>query len=81
MHSPAAATVNYDRQDVVNHLLAAALQARAALQDVLRTAALTPGDQPQAAADLTDAAAALARIHDNLLRAAGPGEDHPNGPA
>ena len=66
-----AATVHDDRQDVVNQLLAAALHARATRASVLRAAALSPADQPQAAADLTDAATALTRIHDALLRAAG----------
>ncbi|GAA4946392.1 hypothetical protein [Actinoplanes utahensis] len=65
---------DYDRQDLVNDLLAATLHARATITTVLHAAAVSRAAQPQAAADLTDAAAFLARIHDNLLRAAGPGE-------
>ena len=71
MHRPSAPTGHVDRQDVVNQLLAATLQTRATIEKVLHAAEVSPADQPQAAADLTDAAAALARVHDTLLRAAG----------
>ena len=70
MSPPPTVTTHHDQQDIVNHLLAAALQARATLQDVLRTAALSPADQPQAAADLMDTATTLTRIYDRLIRAA-----------
>lgn len=70
MHPPLSATTDHDPQDLVNQLLAAVLQTRATLDKVRRAAALSPADQPQAAADLTDAATALTRIHDTLLRAA-----------
>jgi hypothetical protein len=73
MHLPLAATPD-DGQDVVNELLAAALYARATRESVLRAAALSPAGQPQAVADLTDAATVLTRIHDALLHAAGTGE-------
>ncbi|GAA2914602.1 hypothetical protein Acy02nite_17320 [Actinoplanes cyaneus] len=72
MHPPPAATTG-DGQDVVNQLLAAALHARATRESVLRAAALSPADQPQAVADLTDAATVLTRVHDALLHAAGAG--------
>ncbi|GAA4964630.1 hypothetical protein [Actinoplanes utahensis] len=74
MHPPPTATAHHNRQDVVNQLLAAALHARATRQKVLRAAARSPAGQPQAAADLADAATALTRIHDALLRAADTGE-------
>ncbi|MEV4283453.1 hypothetical protein [Actinoplanes xinjiangensis] len=79
MPSTPAPTGHYDRQDLINELLAVTLQTRATIATVLRAAAVSRAAQPQAAADLTDAAAALARTHDNLLRAADPGQVH--GPA
>jgi hypothetical protein len=79
MHQPSAPTGHVDRQDLVNQLLAATVQTRATIEKVLHAAAVSPADQPQAAADLTDAAAALARIHDTLLRAAGPSGDDVSG--
>ena len=66
MHPIPATTAHHDRQDVVNHLLAAALHARATLEQTRRTIDTPPG-LPQAAADLTDAATALAHIEDLLL--------------
>ncbi|WP_433794812.1 hypothetical protein [Actinoplanes sp. CA-252034] len=63
-------TTHHDKQDIVNQLLAAALQTRATLDKVRRAAALNPAIQPQAATDLTDAADTLTRVHDMLLRAA-----------
>lgn len=77
-----SATTHDQHQDVVNLLLAAALQARATLEEVHRALRLVPAGQPQAAADLTDTARALTRVHDILLRTAdlgpageGPGEE------
>lgn len=68
-----------DHQDLVNRLLAAALQTRATIEQVHHTATLTHAEHPQAAADLADAATALDRIYHALLRAAGTGtsEEHP----
>ena len=70
MHPTPVTTAHHDPQDVVNHLLAAALHARATLEQTRRTIALTPPGLPQAAADLTDAATSLAHIEDLLLDAA-----------
>ncbi|PRX18451.1 hypothetical protein [Actinoplanes italicus] len=75
MHRPSAPTSPVDHQDVVIQLLAATLQTRATIENVLHAVAVSPTDQPKAAADLTDAATALARVHDTLLRAAGLGDD------
>ena len=67
MHPIPATTA---QQDLVNQLLAAALHTRATLEQTRRTIASTPPSQPQAAADLTDAAIALTHTLDALLDAA-----------
>jgi hypothetical protein len=74
-HAPLpTVTSHHDHQDVVNRLLAAAIQTRATLDSVLHAAAVSPADQPQAAADLADAATALTRVHDALMHAANSGQ-------
>lgn len=70
MYPPPVAITDPDRQDLVNQLLAAVLQTRATLDNIHRATALSPPDQPQAAADLTDAATSLTHVHDMLLHAA-----------
>ncbi|MFI1995652.1 hypothetical protein [Actinoplanes sp. NPDC020271] len=79
MPSTPAPTGHYDGQDLINELLAAALHTRATIAGVLHATAVSRAVQPQAAAALTDAAAALTHIHDNLIRAAGPGENDRSG--
>ena len=69
MQPTPATTIHHDRQDLVNHMLAAALHARATMEQTRRTAALTAPDYPRAAADLCDATTALARIRDALMHA------------
>ena len=64
------AAVQPDQQDLVNMLLAAAMQATAALSQTRRAARLPAAEQPQIAADLDEAARALVRIRDMMLRAA-----------
>ncbi|MBB4743987.1 thioredoxin-like negative regulator of GroEL [Actinoplanes octamycinicus] len=59
-----------DRQDLINCLLAAALNARATQQQTQHTAALMPPEEHAAAADLAEAVHALGRIRDALLQAA-----------
>lgn len=60
-----------DQQDLVNALLAAALQAVVALSNTSHAAAvLNAAAQPQPAADLTTAAHALTQIRDMLLSTA-----------
>ena len=58
-----------DQQDLVNMLLASAVEAAAALSKAHRAVELT-ADEPQTAADLADTASALTRIRDAMLRAA-----------
>ena len=71
MHTtPPATTAHDDRQDLVNHLLAAALHARATLEQTRRAAELTAPGHPHASADLADTATALGRIRHTLLHAA-----------
>ena len=70
MHpSPPPPAATPDCQDLVNMLLAAAVQADAALTDTHRNLQRAAG-HPQAAADLSDAAAALSQVRDALLHAA-----------
>ena len=64
---PAAQT---DQQDVVNQLLAGAMQATEVLNETRRAAALLAAEQPEAAANLTDAATAWAETREAMLRAA-----------
>ena len=59
-----------DEQDLINALLAAALEAAAALNGTHHVAMLSACVQPQAASDLTAAAAALTQIRDTMLRTA-----------
>ena len=71
MHQPpeAPAAAPAEPQDVVNMLLAAAVQATAALRDSHHIVQLTVSE-PQISADLADTAGALTRIRDALLRTA-----------
>ena len=59
-----------DHQDLVNQLLAGALQAAAVLGKTRQAVALLATREPQAAAHLADAATAWARTRDAMVRAA-----------
>jgi hypothetical protein len=63
-------TVTMDSQDVVNQLLAAALHADAAVEQIIHAVTVAPAHQARAVADLVTAAAALSRIRDRMLQAA-----------
>ena len=70
MTMPPPTTIDTGTQDLINSLLAAALHAKAVHQQLQRTATAVPADQPQPAADLCAAAAALHRIQTALITAA-----------
>jgi hypothetical protein len=69
--SPYPSSAEADKQDVINEILAAALQSVTAMHLVWRATDVTVAQQPETAAALADTAVALISIRDALLHAAG----------
>ena len=68
--TPPPPDTHTDHQDLVNQLLAGAMDAAAVLRKTHQAVALLVTRAPQAAAHLADAAVAWARTRDAMVRAA-----------